>query len=169
MGYSNRSLVHFGAIALGMATALALSGCATRGKIGQMSKFDIAEASPDDIAKALKKDGRVAISGGILFQTDSAKLAPGATDLVKRISDVMKKNPDLKIAVIGNTDNTGDFNYNLQLSEQRAKALVAALVKNGVAANRLAAVGVGPLSPTAPNDTPDGRALNRRVDLVLIE
>jgi hypothetical protein len=57
-------------------TALVLSSCSTTGKIGEMSKFDITAASSEDIAKALKKDGRVAISGGILFETDSAMLAP---------------------------------------------------------------------------------------------
>ena len=80
----------------------------------------------------------------------------------------MKKNPNLKVAVVGHTDNTGDFNYNLQLSQRRAKAMVDALVKDGVAADRLAAVGVGSLSPVAPNNTPEGRAQNRRVELVLI-
>jgi outer membrane protein OmpA-like peptidoglycan-associated protein len=151
-----------------MASALALLGCATTGKIGEVSKSYIATASPDDIAKALEKDGRVVISGGILFETDSAKLAPSAADLVRRISDTMKRNPNLKISVVGHTDSTGDYNYNIQLSERRAKAMVDALVKNGVAANRLTAVGVGPQSPVAPNDTPEGRAQNRRVELVLI-
>jgi flagellar motor protein MotB len=91
-----------------MAGALVLSACSTTGRIGQMSKFDIATASTEDIAD------------------------------------------------------------NLQLSQRRAKAMVDALVKDGVAADRLAAVGVGPLSPVAPNDTPEGRAQNRRVELVLI-
>src|SRR5262245_40449374 len=124
------------------AIIVVLSGCSTTGKIGQMSKFDAATASSEDIAKALKKDGRVAISGGILFETDSAKLAPNAASLVSRLSDVMKKNPNLKVAVVGHTDNTGDFKYNLQLSQRRANAMVDALVKDGVAANRLTGVGV---------------------------
>jgi outer membrane protein OmpA-like peptidoglycan-associated protein len=131
-------------------------------------EFDIATASPDDIAEPLKEDGRVAISGGILFETNTATLAPTAANLLTKLSDVMKKNPNLKVAVVGHTDNTGDFNYNLQLSQRRAKAMVDALVKDGVAAARLAAVGVGPLSPVAPNNAPEGRAQNRRVELVLI-
>jgi OmpA-OmpF porin, OOP family len=168
MGYF-KNAVRFAAIALGMASALWLSGgCTTIGKIGQVSKFDITKASEEDIAEALKKDGRVVISGGILFETDSAKLAPSAAYLVGRLSDVMMKNPDLKVAVVGYTDNTGDFKYNLQLSERRAKSLVDALIAGGVAANRLAAVGVGPLNPVATNDTSEGRAQNRRVELVLI-
>ena len=156
------------AIVLSMVSALALLGCATPGKIGEVSKFDVATASPDDIKKALEKDGKVVLSGGILFETDSAKLAPSAADLVSRISEVMKNNPDLKISVVGHTDSTGDYNYNVKLSERRAKAFADALVKDGIAANRLTGVGVGPQSPIASNDTPEGRAENRRVELVLI-
>jgi len=151
---------------------LALSGCVTSGtksaKIGEMSKFDIATASTEEIAKALEKDGKVAISGGVLFETDSAKLAPSTGELVRRIADVMKKNPNLKISVVGHTDTTGDYNYNVKLSERRAKAFVDALIQNGVSANRLTGVGVGPQSPVATNDTVEGRAQNRRVELVVI-
>lgn len=117
------------AIALGMASALL--GCATTGKIGEASKFDITTASSDDIAKALEKDGRVVISGGILFETDSTKLMPSAADLVRWISDVMKEHPDLKVAVVWHTDSTGHYNYNLSLSGRRAKAIVDAIVKDG--------------------------------------
>jgi outer membrane protein OmpA-like peptidoglycan-associated protein len=165
---SIRKAVECAAIAFGMAGVLALSACTTTGKIGQMSKFDMSTASTDDIAKALKEDGRVAISGGILFETDSANLTAGADDVVRRIADTLKQNPNLKVAVVGNTDDTGDFNYNLQLSERRAKAFVNALVKAGISSSRLAAVGVGPLMPVASNDTAEGRAQNRRVELVLI-
>jgi outer membrane protein OmpA-like peptidoglycan-associated protein len=158
-------------IILGMAGALAFSGCASETKstrIGEMSKFDIATASPDEIAEALEKDGKVVISGGVLFETDSAKLGPGTGDLVRRIADVMKRNPNLKLSVVGHTDSTGDYNYNVKLSERRAKAFAAALIQDGVAANRLTAVGVGPQSPVATNDTAEGRAQNRRVELVVI-
>jgi len=167
MGYFKNAL-RCVAIALSLASALALLGCATPGKTGEVSKFDIATASPDDIAKALEKDGKVVVSGGILFETDSAKLAPSAADLVRRISEVMKKNPNLKISVVGHTDSTGDYDYNIKLSERRAKAFADALIKEGVVANRLTAVGVGPQSPVATNDTAEGRAQNRRVELVVI-
>lgn len=164
-----RNAVRCVVMVLGMASALWLAGgCTTLGKIGVVSKFDITKASEEDIAEALKKDGRVVISGGILFETDSAKLEPSAAYLVGRLSDVMNKNPDLKVAVVGYTDNTGDFKYNLQLSQRRAKSLVDALIAGGAAENRLAAVGLGPLNPVATNDTAEGRAQNRRVELVLI-
>jgi len=145
-----------------------ITGCTPTGKIGQVSKFDITTASRDDIAKALKKDGKVVISGGILFKFDSAELMPEAEVIVSRIAEVMKENPDLKIAVVGNTDNTGNFNYNIKLSQRRAQSFVNGLIKDGINADRLAAVGVGPLNPVATNDTDEGRAQNRRVELVLI-
>jgi outer membrane protein OmpA-like peptidoglycan-associated protein len=160
------------AIILSMASALGLLGCATSEtkstRIGEVSKFDIATASTEEIAKSLEKDGKVVISGGILFETDSAKLAPSAGDLVRRVADVMKKNPNLKISVVGHTDSTGDYDYNIKLSERRAKAFADALIKEGVVAKRLTAVGVGPQSPVATNDTAEGRAQNRRVELVVI-
>lgn len=156
--YSILSLVIWGVI----------SGCTPTGKIGEMSKFDITTASREDIAKALKKDGKVVISGGILFKFDSSELTPQAEDIASRIAEVMKDNPDLKIAVVGNTDNTGNFNYNIKLSERRARAFMDAVIMDGVAASRLAAVGMGPLNPVATNDTNDGRSQNRRVELVLI-
>jgi outer membrane protein OmpA-like peptidoglycan-associated protein len=163
------------AIVLGMASALL--GCATSqppppgppaGQIGEIAKFDITAASPEDIGNALQRDGKVVISGGILFETDSAKLTPGAMDIATKIANVMMQNPNLKVAVVGHTDSTGDFNYNIKLSERRANAIVNQLVKDGVASNRLAGVGVGSLSPVATNDTAEGRAQNRRVELVLI-
>lgn len=165
MNYFKNS-IYYAVITLGM--AITLLACTPTGKIGEMSKFDITTASREDIAEALNKDGRVAISGGILFEHDSDKLTPDAENIVMRVAEVMKEDPDLKIAVVGNTDNTGDFNYNIKLSERRANAFVNALVKNGVGTNRLAAVGVGPLSPVTTNDTSEGRAQNRRVELVLI-
>ena len=139
------------------------------GKIGQMSKFDINAASQQEIATALQRDGSVAISGGILFEFDSAKINPGAESIVAKIAGMMDQNPTLEVAVVGYTDNTGDFNYNIKLSERRANSIVNQLIKDGVSKDRLAGVGVGPLNPIASNATPQGRAENRRVELVLIE
>jgi len=138
------------------------------GQIGEVAKFDIMEASPEDIANALQRDGRVIISGGILFETDSAKLTPNAEGVASRIATVMTQNPNMQVAVVGYTDSTGNFNYNIQLSKRRADAIVNQLVKDGIARDRLAGVGVGPLNPIATNDTAEGRAQNRRVELVLI-
>jgi outer membrane protein OmpA-like peptidoglycan-associated protein len=172
--YLNKSVL---LIALTAGIAGVVLGCATSqppppgpppGLMGQVLKFDINTTSEEDIANALEADGRVVISGGILFEFDSAKIAPKAIELVSRIADVMKQHPNLNVAVVGYTDNTGNFNYNIKLSQRRAYAIVDQLVRDGIAANRLAGVGVGPLNPIASNDTAEGRAQNRRVELVLI-
>lgn len=139
------------------------------GQIGTMSTFDINIASEQEIYTALHRDGSVAISGGILFAFDSAKVNPGAEAIVAKIAGMMEDHPSLELAVVGYTDNTGDFKYNLGLSKRRADAIVGLLVKEGIARDRLAGVGVGPLNPIASNDTEQGRAENRRVELVIIE
>jgi len=163
--------VRSGMILLAACAVLGLAGCETTettGKIGQTSAFDVSKASPDDIKKALDSDGRVSLSG-VLFETDSARLNPAGEDLVARLAAVLKQNPGIKVAVVGHTDSTGAFQHNLDLSHQRAQSIVSSLVqKHGIDQNRLAPVGVGPLSPVASNDTAEGRTRNRRVDVVLI-
>jgi OOP family OmpA-OmpF porin len=80
---------------------------------------------------------------------------------------MLKANSSLKVYVIGHTDMTGELEYNMELSGKRAEAVVYALVdKYGIAADRLVAKGVGPLSPVSTNKTEEGRKLNRRVELV---
>lgn len=166
-------------VVLVLGTTGMLAGCASMGgsnppptppgKIGQMSAFDINIASEQEIYTALYRDGSVAISGGILFAFDSAKVNPGAEAIADKIAGMMEQHPTLELAVVGYTDNTGDFNYNLGLSKRRADAIVNLLVKEGIARDRLAGVGVGPLNPVASNATEQGRAENRRVELVIIE
>jgi len=166
-------------IVLAIGTTGMLAGCASlggskppptpAGQIGTMSTFDINVASEQEIYTALYRDGSVAISGGILFAFDSAKVNPGAQAIVAKIAGMMDNHPTLELAVVGYTDNTGDFKYNLGLSKRRADAIVSELVTDGIAKDRLAGVGVGPLNPIAPNTTEQGRAENRRVELVIIE
>ena len=117
-------------VVLVVGTTGVLTGCASLGgsnppptppgQIGQMSKFNINEASEQEIYTALYRDGSVAISGGILFAFDSAKVNPGAEAIASKIAGMMEQHPTLELAVVGYTDNTGDFNYNLGLSKRRA-------------------------------------------------
>ncbi|MGV8040187.1 MAG: OmpA family protein [Thermoanaerobaculaceae bacterium] len=108
-----------------------------------------------------------AVVYGITFDTDKATLKPESAPVIREIAALLAGSPDLKLLVVGHTDMTGDLAHNRALSEQRAAAVVAALVgTHGVAASRLAAFGVGPLAPVAPNDSEEGRAKNRRVELV---
>jgi OmpA-OmpF porin, OOP family len=104
---------------------------------------------------------------GIYFDTDKAEIKPGSEAALKEIARLLALDPKLSVWVVGHTDSTGDESHNTTLSEARARAVVTALgTKHGVAAARLLPRGVGSLAPVASNDTEEGRAKNRRVELV---
>lgn len=137
--------------------------------VGSVQTFDIGTADASQVGNALSRDGRVVIRG-INFDTDSAELKGAAYASTTRLGEIMTQFPDLKVAVVGHTDSTGDFNYNKDLSERRAQSIVDALMKDfDIDSTRLAAVGVGELLPIATNDTDFGRSENRRVELVVID
>lgn len=121
-------------------------------------------------AKALKAgihtDGHVAVYG-IDFDSGKADLKPGSAPVIAEIVKLLKDDPTLKLHVVGHTDAVGGLDGNIALSKRRAEAVVKDLTtKQGIAAARLRPDGVGPLVPLATNDTGEGRAKNRRVDLV---
>ena len=118
------------------------------------------------MARDIQQKGHVALYG-IYFDTDKAEIKPESEPTLQEIAKLLRQHPKLKLYVVGHTDNVGDPNYNLELSRRRAKAVVQALVsKHGIAADRLWPVGVGLFAPVASNDTEEGRAKNRRVELV---
>lgn len=123
-------------------------------------------ANADEWKSDINATGHAAVYG-INFDTDKAVIKRGSEAVLKEIASLLKKNPALNIRLVGHTDSAGDFTHNMTLSEARAKAVMSALtVQYGIAAARLSAHGVGPLSPVASNDTEEGRAKNRRVDIV---
>ena len=104
---------------------------------------------------------------GIHFDTDSDRLKPESGSVLKLVSNALLKNPNLKLEVDGYTDSVGDAAHNLDLSKRRAQAVMTVLVTQfGVDAGRLTSNGFGPAQPIGSNDTPDGRAANRRVEFV---
>lgn len=114
----------------------------------------------------MRTTGHAAVYG-IYFDTDKAEVKPESDRALQEIARLLKQDSTLALMVVGHTDASGDIAYNMRLSELRAKAVAAALsTRFGFAASRLSAYGVGPLSPVAPNDTDEGRARNRRVELV---
>lgn len=118
------------------------------------------------MAKSISETGSVALYG-IYFDTGKAEIKPGSEATLKAIAELMQKVPALKLYVVGHTDNQGALAYNLGLSKRRAAAVLKELAgRYRVPAARLAADGVGPLAPRATNLTEDGRAKNRRVELV---
>jgi len=117
------------------------------------------------LAGDLEKSNRVTLYG-INFDTDSDVIRPESFATLDKIVDLAKEKPDWKFGIEGHTDSVADDVYNQKLSERRANAVKAYLVKAGVAENRLDAAGMGETKPVADNSTGIGRAQNRRVELV---
>lgn len=118
------------------------------------------------IEQSLSKTGRVDIYG-IYFSFNSDKIRPESQSVLQEIADVMAKHPDWKLNVGGHTDSIGGNAFNLDLSNRRAAAVKRALVEQfHISSARLATAGYGASQPKATNDTLEGRALNRRVELI---
>jgi OmpA-OmpF porin, OOP family len=122
-------------------------------------------ANADAWAGEINKTGRVAVYG-IEFDTGQATLKPESQQVLAEVLKLLKSQPDWKLTIEGHTDSTGTRAGNQALSERRAQAVVAWLTQNGVPATRLVAAGLGDAKPIADNTTEEGRARNRRVELV---
>jgi len=118
-----------------------------------------------ELHKQLQETGRARIYG-IRFALDSADIEPESTPILAEIVTMLQADAALQLSIEGHTDATGSPEHNQQLSEQRAAAVKAYLVGQGIAAGRLATAGFGPNQPVADNDSELGRARNRRVELV---
>jgi len=120
------------------------------------------------MASSIADTGSVAIYG-INFDTAKSDLKPDSEPAIDEIAKLLTGNPALKVYIVGHTDMVGDAASNVRLSQARAQSVITALVtKHGIAASRLIAFGNGPYAPVASNKTDDGRAKNRRVELVEI-
>jgi outer membrane protein OmpA-like peptidoglycan-associated protein len=118
------------------------------------------------MAKGLGDKGHIALYG-IYFDTDKAAIKPESRPTLEEIAKLLNGQPTLNVFIVGHTDSQGSFEHNMTLSRQRAEAVAAALVtSHKIARGRLRTAGVGMLSPVGSNATEDGRALNRRVELV---
>ncbi|MCI0473550.1 MAG: OmpA family protein, partial [Ignavibacteria bacterium] len=113
---------------------------------------------------SLNKKGYIALY--INFDTGKSTIKPESKPIITQIADMLKSNPDLKISVEGHTDNVGNPKSNKTLSEERAKSVLSAIVAEGIDAKRLSSVGHGQDKPIADNKTDEGKAKNRRVELV---
>lgn len=117
-----------------------------------------------ELREQLDADGRVAVQ--VNFATDEADILPESQPQIEQILELLEQDPELQLAVNGHTDDTGGAEHNQRLSETRAQSVVAALTGAGIDAARLEAGGFGQSEPVADNDTEQGRAQNRRVELV---
>jgi OOP family OmpA-OmpF porin len=111
-------------------------------------------------------DGLLA-KGRVRFETGSATLSRESLALLDNLVDVAQRCRDADIEVAGHTDSAGSPDSNLDLSNRRAQAVVSYLAETGIDASRISSVGYGDSKPLAPNDTPEGRAQNRRIEFVV--
>jgi outer membrane protein OmpA-like peptidoglycan-associated protein len=117
-----------------------------------------------ELQEMLETDGKVTVQ--INFASDSGELLPGADAQIAQIGALLDQDPELELMVNGHTDDSGTVQRSQALSKQRADAVVAALVDHGIEARRLRAQGLGRSQPSADNSTAEGRARNRRIELM---
>ena len=123
------------------------------------------EFSANEMAAAIKANGFVALTG-IVFDTGKATIKPESEALLAEVVSLLKNDKQLKLSVEGHTDNVGDKKMNADLSVKRAESVVQYLGSKGIETRRLKSAGKGDTVPVADNRTEDGRARNRRVELV---
>jgi Outer membrane protein and related peptidoglycan-associated (lipo)proteins len=120
-----------------------------------------------DIYKKVQQDGKI-ITHGILFDVDKSSIKPESMGTLNSIYDLLKNDGSLKFEIDGHTDNSGTADHNLSLSKDRAEAVKAQLIKMGIDASRLTTKGFGDTKPLQENNTPEGKANNRRVEFVKV-
>ena len=121
-----------------------------------------------DLKAKQTERGIVLTMGDVLFAFDKATLSPEAFRNVDKLADFLQKHPNRSVLIEGHTDSVGSDEYNLDLSKKRADAVKTALVAEGVAEERITPKGYGKKYPVASNNTSDGRQLNRRVEVVVL-
>ncbi|MFO7593871.1 MAG: OmpA family protein [Pseudomonadota bacterium] len=155
-----------------------LGGAAVGGAIGNaMDKKEeqIREIASEREAEAMEVERlredllRVSVSSEASFDFDRAEIKPEFKPTLNKVAQVLRDDPNLRITIIGFTDSIGSEAYNKRLSERRANATADYLIGQGVAASQIATEGLGEAEPRAGNDTAEGRAQNRRVEIYLLQ
>ena len=163
-----------GNTALGTAIGAALGGTAGAliGKKMDKQKKELEATLPEETTIETINEGealRVTFDSGILFATNSSTLSDASRSALRKLAESLNQNPDTDIKIVGHTDNTGNVDYNQTLSEKRAKSVLDYLmVDQGVSSKRMEFEGKGIHEPIADNSTVEGRALNRRVEIIIL-
>lgn len=150
----------------------AVVGGVAGGVIGHKMDKQAEEIGKIESAKVEKINNgeglKVTFDAGILFQTGSSTLNIDSQGSLVKFAQSLQNNPETKVVISGHTDSTGSVAINQPLSERRAESVVNFLISKGVAKNRMTSVGNGSNQPVASNNTAEGRAQNRRVEIVIV-
>lgn len=159
-----------GNTAVGAILGAAIGGAAGAA-IGHYMDEQAAEIERDIEGAKVERVGegiKITFDSGILFDVDKAALRPVAQTNLDKLAVILNKYSDTNILIEGHTDATGSDEYNLELSEKRAKSVSNRLAVNDVIPTRFTIMGYGESQPIADNDTPDGRQTNRRVEVAIM-
>lgn len=165
-----------GNTALGAVIGAAVGGAtgAIIGKKMDKQKKELEAVLPDDTqVEMVEEEGqapalKVTFDSGILFATNSSTVSEASKMALREFASNLEKNPDTDLKIVGHTDNTGKVDYNQTLSEKRAKSVYQYLMGQGVSTKRMQYLGRGIHEPVADNGTPEGRAKNRRVEIMIM-
>lgn len=151
----------------------ALAGGAVGGGVGYYLDVQAAELRAELVStgvQVVESDDniRLIMPGNITFKTDSADINSSFYPVLNSVARVLNKYNNSTVLVSGHTDSTGSAEYNLNLSRERAASVAAYLQGQGVKESRFEVMGLGSSNPIASNDTPNGRSLNRRVEIKII-
>ncbi|MGH7822132.1 MAG: OmpA family protein [Candidatus Binatia bacterium] len=129
-----------------------------------------AAAQREKVVQTTPPEGRrkLEVTENIQFEEAGSTLLPQSHAVLDQVASILREQPELRIRIIGHTDDVGDANANMKLSMDRAESVKRYLVDKGVSGSRLEATGRGEFEPIAPNETEDGRAANRRVEFIVI-
>jgi outer membrane protein OmpA-like peptidoglycan-associated protein len=164
-----------GNTALGAIIGAAVGGAAGAiiGKKMDKQKKELEQVLPEDATvEVVETEGeapalKITFDSGILFATNSSAVSDASKSALRDFSVNLDKNPDTDLKIVGHTDNTGKVDYNQTLSEKRAKSVYDYLLQQGVSSKRMIYEGKGIHEPVADNSTVEGRAKNRRVEILI--
>jgi len=148
------------------ASAQAAAEAARNQAAAAQAQLQSAQQQLADLKAKQTDRGMVVTLGDVLFDTGQSTLKPGAMSAINRLATFLSQNPNTKVLVEGHTDSVGSDDYNIGLSERRARAVATELESRGIPDSQIQTLGRGKDMPVATNDTPAGRQQNRRVEIV---